>query len=65
MINALNSGAKTFMADFEDANSPTWENNIEGQINLRDAVNGTISVKVGDRDYKLNPSPAVLLVHQN
>ena len=38
VINALNSGAKVFMADFEDSNSPTWANNIEGQINLRDAV---------------------------
>ena len=40
IINALNSGANVFMADFEDSNSPTWQNNIEGQINLRDAVNG-------------------------
>src|SRR6266567_2703629 len=38
VINALNSGASVFMADFEDSNSPTWENNIEGQINLRDAI---------------------------
>jgi len=43
VINALNSGAKVFMADFEDSNSPNWRNNIEGQINLRDAVNETIS----------------------
>jgi len=43
VINALNSGAKVFMADCEDATSPTWENIIEGQINLRDAVNRTIS----------------------
>src|SRR3990172_231522 len=42
VINALNSGASVFMADFEDANSPTWSNMIEGQINLRDAVAGTI-----------------------
>ena len=42
VINALNSGANVFMADFEDSNSPTWQNNIEGQINLRDAVRGTI-----------------------
>src|SRR3984885_14027851 len=41
-INALNSGANVFMADFEDSNSPTWQNNIEGQENLRDAVRGTI-----------------------
>jgi len=43
IINALNSGASVFMADFEDSNSPTWQNNIEGQINLRDTANGTIS----------------------
>ena len=43
IINALNSGASVFMADFEDANSPTWQNMLDGQINLRDAVNGTIS----------------------
>ena len=42
IINALNSGANVFMADFEDSNSPTWQNNLEGQANLRDAVNGTI-----------------------
>src|SRR5574338_467856 len=42
IINALNSGASVFMADFEDSNSPTWRNNIEGQLNLRDAVKGTI-----------------------
>ena len=39
IINALNSGASVFMADFEDSNSPTWSNNLDGQINLRDAVN--------------------------
>ena len=43
IINALNSGASVFMADFEDSNSPTWQNNLEGQVNLRDAVDGTIS----------------------
>ena len=42
IINALNSGASVFMADFEDSNSPTWSNNLDGQINLRDAVNRTI-----------------------
>src|SRR5678815_4494591 len=42
IINALNSGANVFMADFEDSNSPTWTNNIEGQSNLRDAVEGSI-----------------------
>ena len=43
IINALNSGANVFMADFEDSNSPTWANNLEGQANLRDAVARTIS----------------------
>jgi len=43
VINALNSGASTFMADFEDSNAPTWENNLNGQVNLRDAIRGTIS----------------------
>ena len=43
IINALNSGANVFMADFEDSNSPTWPNMIDGQINLRDAVRGTIT----------------------
>ena len=42
VINALNSGASVFMADFEDSNSPTWSNNLDGQINLRDAVRRTI-----------------------
>ena len=44
IINALNSGAKVFMADFEDSNTPTWDNTIQGQINLRDAVDGTIAL---------------------
>ena len=43
IINALNSGANVFMADFEDANSPTWANNIEGQINLKDRWAGKIA----------------------
>lgn len=63
IINALNSGARVFMADFEDANSPTWANLIEGQINLRDAVRRTITFKSPDgRDYALNEQTAVLLV---
>ncbi|MFB9758341.1 malate synthase A [Ectobacillus funiculus] len=63
VINALNSGAKMFMADFEDANSPTWHNNLEGQINLRDAVNRTISLSHSNgKQYKLNETTAVLLV---
>src|SRR3982751_2096281 len=63
VINALNSGAKMFMADFEDANSPTWQNMIEGQINLRDAVRRTIAFRSPEgKDYKLNEQAAVLLV---
>jgi malate synthase len=62
VINALNSGARVFMADFEDANSPTWANNVEGQVNLRDANAGTISLDTGEKRYELGESPAVLLV---
>jgi len=63
IINALNSGARVFMADFEDANSPTWDNNIQGQINLRDAINRTIDyVSPEGRPYKLNDTIATLLV---
>jgi malate synthase len=63
VINALNSGAKMFMADFEDANSPTWQNMVEGQINLRDAVRRTIAFRSPEgKDYKLNEQTAVLLV---
>lgn len=64
VINALNSGAKTFMADFEDSNSPNIHNNLEGQINLRDANNRTISYhnKVKNKTYQLNNVTATLLV---
>jgi malate synthase len=63
MINALNSGADGFMADFEDANAPTWRNLVLGHINLRDAVAGTITYRGSDgRHYELGPSPATLLV---
>jgi len=63
IINALNSGANVFMADFEDSNSPTWDNAIQGQINLRDAIAGTISFTAENgKQYKLGPNPAVLLV---
>jgi len=63
MVNALNSGAQVFMADFEDSNSPTWQNNVQGQINLRDAVNGTLTwLSPEGKHYKLNPSVATLLV---
>jgi len=60
VINALNCGANTFMADFEDANCPTWQNMIEGQINLRDANLRTITFQQGEKSYKLNDKPAVL-----
>ncbi len=61
VINALNSGASTFMADFEDANCPTWRNMIDGQVNLRDAVRRTISLEQGGKRYKLNEKTAVLI----
>jgi malate synthase len=62
VINALNSGAKVFMADFEDANSPTWENSIGGQRNLRDAIRRTIDYTSPEgKAYKLNGNPAVLV----
>ena len=63
VINALNSGAKVFMADFEDANSPTWDNNIQGHINLRDAINRTIDYTGPEgKVYSLNQQIATLLV---
>ena len=63
VINALNSGAKVFMADFEDSNTPTWHNTIQGQINMRDAVDGTICYENEQgKIYRLNPQVATLLV---
>jgi malate synthase len=63
IINALNSGANVFMADFEDSNSPTWQNNLEGQFNLRDAVEGAITyVSPEGKRYELNPHVATLVV---
>ena len=63
IINALNSGASVFMADFEDANSPTWDNNVRGQINLCDAVDGTIEfVSPEGKEYSLNGEIATLMV---
>ncbi|MGQ9889015.1 MAG: malate synthase A [Aggregatilineales bacterium] len=63
VINALNSGARVFMADFEDANSPTWSNMIEGQINLRDAVRRTIVYTSPEgKHYQLNDKVATLMV---
>jgi malate synthase len=63
IINALNSGAKVFMADFEDSSSPTWANQIEGQRNLRDAVAGTIEFTNAEgKVYRVGNQPAVLVV---
>jgi malate synthase len=62
IINALNSGAKVFMADFEDSNTPTWSNTIQGQVNLRDAVDGTITLSSGGKEYALGETLATLLV---
>ncbi len=64
VINALNSGAKMFMADFEDSNAPTYDNMMQGQINLRDAIQKTITFenKVNGKRYQLNDKVATLLV---
>jgi malate synthase len=62
IINALNSGAKVFMADFEDANSPSWENCVSGQINLRDAIRRTIALEQNGKTYQLNDVTATLIV---
>jgi malate synthase len=62
VINALNSGARMFMADFEDSNSPTWRNCLEGQVNLTDALERTISLDTGEKQYRLNDEIATLLV---
>ena len=62
VINALNSGARVYMADFEDANSPTWANVVGGQANLTDAIERTISLESGEKRYELRDDVAVLLV---
>ncbi|HEY1275652.1 MAG TPA: malate synthase A [Thermoleophilaceae bacterium] len=62
VINALNSGARTFMADFEDANSPTWSNMAGGQVNLADAIRRTIEHEEQGKEYRLADETAVLLV---
>ncbi len=63
MINALNSGARTFMADFEDSHAPSWANNLDGQLNLMDAVRGTIELTTPQgKHYALGEHPATLLV---
>lgn len=62
VINALNANVKVFMADFEDSLAPSWDKVIDGQINLRDAVNGTITyTNESGKIYQLNPDPAVLI----
>ncbi|MCE3290423.1 MAG: malate synthase, partial [Caulobacter sp.] len=64
IINALNSGAKVFMADFEDATAPTWANLIEGQVNLKDGWAGDLThtdARTG-KAYALGPNPAVLII---
>ena len=64
VINALNSGAKTFMADFEDSTAPTWHNLIDGQANLIDRWRGTLALTdpASGKSYALGPNPAVLIV---
>jgi malate synthase len=63
IVNALNSGANVFMADFEDANAPTWSNNLDGQLNLRDANRRRIDFTVpGGKSYVLGAKPATLMV---
>ena len=62
VINALNSGADSFMADFEDSNTPNWHNQIQGQINMRDAIRGTIELNQNGKIYKLKDKVATLLV---
>ncbi|RDS84067.1 malate synthase A [Dyella psychrodurans] len=63
IINALNSGAKVFMADFEDSSAPSFANQLDGQLNLRDAVNGTLQYRSPEgKEYRVGASPAVLVV---
>ncbi len=62
VINALNSGADGFMTDFEDSNSPTWHNVIQGQINLTEAIEGTLAFEDNGKSYALNDETATLLV---
>jgi malate synthase len=62
VINALNSGADSYMTDFEDSNTPNWDNQIRGQINLVDAVRGTIALEQNGKHYRLNDKVATLLV---
>jgi malate synthase len=62
IINALNSGADSYMTDFEDSNAPNWDNQVTGQLNLIEAVRRTISLTQGDKTYRLNDKVATLVV---
>jgi malate synthase len=62
VVNALNSGARMFMADFEDANSPTWQNMVGGHVNLIDAIERTIELETPEKTYRLNEEVATLFV---
>ncbi len=62
MINALNSGAKVFMTDFEDANSPTWANVVQGQMNVRDAYRGTLRLDTTEKTYALGDQVATMMI---
>lgn len=62
VINALNSGADSYMTDFEDSNTPNWENQVTGQINMKDAVRKTIALEQNGKSYKLNDTVATLVV---
>lgn len=62
VINALNSGADSYMTDFEDSNSPNWDNQVSGQINMQDAVRKTIALEQNGKSYKLNEKTATLVV---
>ena len=62
VINALNSGADSYMTDFEDSNTPNWDNQISGQVNMMDAVRKTISLEQNGKSYKLNDKTATLVV---
>src|SRR5205823_5960322 len=62
MINALNSGARVFMGDFEDSLSPTWQNVVDGQQNVRDAVRREIVLETSEKSYRLNDEVATLVI---
>jgi malate synthase len=62
MINALNSGARVFMADFEDANSPTWANVVQGHLNVREAIRRELALETPEKSYRLNDEIATLLI---